>query len=266
MGTRARAGAVVSTAVDERRNLTELAAMQRELTQSVTRLIDFHVTQMNQTPDEALAGHRRPLAIDPAEREPDQIAWWELERTLETDPANGQALWQAIKDAASKEFATGTRMARTLERGPLTASPYQRAQALVLLTAFRKALQPRDALEDALVQQLASAYELHLRWQAVAVERAEDGVWEGAAGKRRELEHMSARERQRYEDLEGWLPPRVSTAEAIEQAVLLADRYQRAFIRLLKAFRDMRRLIGQVIVTEGGTLNVAEQQVNLQHG
>ena len=65
----------------------------------------------------------------------------------------------------------------------------------------------------------------------------------------------------------GWLPPRQSDAEAIEQALMVADRYRRQFLRLLQAFRDMRRTIGAVIMT-CGQLNVAEriQQVNVVGG
>jgi len=49
-----------------------------------------------------------------------------------------------------------------------------------------------------------------------------------------------------------------------EQADMAANRYQRQFLRLLRAFREMRRTIGAVIMT-GGQLNVAKriQQVNV---
>jgi len=69
---------------------------------------------------------------------------------------------------------------------------------------------------------------------------------------------MSPRERARHEEVEGWLPPRQSDAEAIEQAVMIADRYQRQFLRLLRTFQGMRRVLGTVVMT-GGQLNVAEQ-------
>ncbi len=43
----------------------------------------------------------------------------------------------------------------------------------------------------------------------------------------------------------------------------MADRYQRAFLRLMKAFRDNRRLFGALVVA-GGQVNIAEQQVNVR--
>ena len=51
--------------------------------------------------------------------------------------------------------------------------------------------------------------------------------------------------------MEGWLPPRQSDAEALEQAVMIADRYQRQVLRLLRAFRDMRRVRETVVMTVG---------------
>lgn len=63
----------------------------------------------------------------------------------------------------------------------------------------------------------------------------------------------------------GYLPPRLSQAEAIQEAALMSDRYERAFLRLVRAFRDYRRMFAALIVSDGGTLNVAEgpQQVNI---
>ena len=126
-------------------------------------------------------------------------------------------------------------------------------------------LRPRDGLEHLLVQQMAIAHELHLRWQARAVQRMDLEVWHGDSDRRRELEGMSPARRARYQQWDGWVPPRVSDAEAMDQAVLIADRYQRGFLRLLKAFRETRRVIGAVVVAEGGTLNVTggPQQVNV---
>jgi hypothetical protein len=42
----------------------------------------------------------------------------------------------------------------------------------------------------------------------------------------------------------------------------MADRFQRQFLRLMKCYRDGRRLIASMTVL-GGQVNVAEQQINL---
>jgi len=43
---------------------------------------------------------------------------------------------------------------------------------------------------------------------------------------------------------------------------MIADRYQRSFLRVLRTLRDLRCKLGP-IVQFGGQLNVAEQQINL---
>lgn len=73
---------------------------------------------------------------------------------------------------------------------------------------------------------------------------------------------MSQRERARAEADAGWLPPRLDQADAIEQAVMMADRYQRAFLRLLRALRDQRRLFDSLVVA-GGQVNIGDRQVNV---
>jgi hypothetical protein len=50
---------------------------------------------------------------------------------------------------------------------------------------------------------------------------------------------------------------------AVDRAAQMADRCERQFLRLLRAHRDQRRLLGSVVVAAGGQLNVAEQQVNV---
>ncbi len=58
-----------------------------------------------------------------------------------------------------------------------------------------------------------------------------------------------------------WQPPRVSDVEAVDRAALMADRFQRQFLRLMRAYRDQRRLLGPVVVAAGGQLNLGHQQL-----
>jgi hypothetical protein len=46
----------------------------------------------------------------------------------------------------------------------------------------------------------------------------------------------------------------------------MADRYERAFLRLVRAFRDYRRHYASIIVAGAGQVNIADQQVNLSAG
>ena len=245
----------------DERAIGELAASRRELVASVTGLIDSYVRHWQETPAAASERARQPLPFDPAAQGTDQVGWSALANLLEHDAERGQALWQWLKEEAHKELTAGIRTSRSLER-PGTSRPYERAQFIAALQGLRQALRPHDPLEELLLQQMASAYDLHLRWQTILVQRMETEAWQGERDKRRALENMSPAQRERYAAVEGWLPPRSSEAAAIEQAMMLADRYQRAFLRLMKAFRDNRRLFSTLVV-EGGQVNIAEQQVNV---
>jgi len=59
---------------------------------------------------------------------------------------------------------------------------------------------------------------------------------------------------------DGFEPPRLSEAEAVDRAVAMQDRFQRQFLRLMKCYRDGRRLALSMTVT-GGQVNVAQQQI-----
>jgi hypothetical protein len=67
----------------------------------------------------------------------------------------------------------------------------------------------------------------------------------------------------RYKEEGRWAPPRQSDADALDQAAAMMDRYNRIFLRTLRALCDMRRHGGPVIVQKGGQMNVAQQQVNV---
>ena len=70
----------------------------------------------------------------------------------------------------------------------------------------------------------------------------------------------------RYREEGKWGPPRQTDADALEQSAAMMDRYNRIFLRTLRALCDMRRLCRPVIVQNGGQMNLAEKQVNLNLG
>lgn len=80
-------------------------------------------------------------------------------------------------------------------------------------------------------------------------------------GRHSQLASIEAHQEDRsIEEVGGWLPPRVSDAAAIEQAAVMADRFQRMFLKTLKAFHDGRKLLTSMTV-HGGQVNLANQQI-----
>ena len=57
-----------------------------------------------------------------------------------------------------------------------------------------------------------------------------------------------------------WQPPRLADAEAVDRAASMADRFERQFLRLMRCYRDGRKLSASMTVL-GGQVNVAEQQI-----
>ena len=177
--------------------------------------------------------------------EPEDLDWHQLAAEWARDGAAGDALWARVKAAAREELAIGKAGAEAVEG--YHATPMERAAYLAVRAALAGGLEPRNGLEWLLVDGMAEAWTMHLRWltkhakteslDAIRVER--DGRERG-----------------------GWEPPRLGEAAAVDRAALMADRFQRQFLRLLKAFRDQRRLFSALIVA-GGQVNIGHQQVNV---
>jgi hypothetical protein len=56
----------------------------------------------------------------------------------------------------------------------------------------------------------------------------------------------------------------ILNVEAIQKAALMADRFERAFLRLVREFRNRRRVFASLVVA-GGQVNITDgpQQVNV---
>jgi hypothetical protein len=234
--------------------VTELAVAKRDMVEAISRNIADLVAAYEGSSEplsvaEASTRLRQPAPPQSGPTEPDQVSWHELGNLIEHEPARAVTVYEEIKAAARAELQTGTRVARTLEG--VGSIPYARAQFLAILDALRISYEPQNPAEVLLVQEMAACLEQHLRWQKCVTERTDQEAF------------MAVRER--YELEHGYMPPRVSDIEAVDQAVLNADRYLRMFLRLGRTLRDMRRVLGTVIV-QGGQLNLAERQTVIQSG
>src|SRR5215213_5871614 len=267
-------------AVPEERS--DLAAHEPELRVALTRFIDHHLHELNAalgeidarvsttaplgpnaTYDELRTSYRLladnirfsvrvlkqaltdPVSLDP-ERPVGQVSWFDLTTAVERDEAAGRALWERVKAYAREELASGRRAADAVEQ--LHRDPLDRARFLALRAALADGLQPRSGMEWLLIDQMAQALTLQLHWLSTHV------ITEGldAEGLRRDTETYGQ-----------WQPPRLGHVEAVDRAAQMADRFQRQFLRLMKCYRDGRRL-GLSMTVLGGQVNVAQQQINVQ--
>lgn len=171
-----------------------------------------------------------------------EVSWMSLNSLLDSDPQLATAIWQRIKRDAAGHVAQGSMIAETLGHD----TPWGRAQFFAVLQGFEDEWQPRGGVERALLGTLAHAFCVSLYWSGQVQQR---GTVPPTVRKR-----------------EGWEPPTVSEAEAIDQAAGLADRFNRIMIRTLRALRDLRRYTGPVTINGATQVNIGGQQVNTTGG
>jgi hypothetical protein len=167
------------------------------------------------------------------------VSWYDITDEMTRDRDAGLALWGKVKQAATNELAVGKRGAETVE--PYHHSPWQRAQYLAIRAALADGLHPRNGMEHLLIDGMAQAWTMHLHW----------------LGKHAKTESLDAYRVEQDARRRGeWQPPRLSDVEAVDRAALMADRFLRQFLRLMKTYRDGRKLFASVTM-RGGQLNIA---------
>ena len=151
-----------------------------------------------------------------------------------------------MKAAAYDDLMSGHRAAKVMELAG-TSGAWERAQFFAIRSAFMEQWQPRNGGERLLVDMLAQAYASWLQW----LESAQVHTQAEAASQRHQLNTTGQHEL-----------PRLSRAEAIEQAVAMADRFNRLFLRTMRQLRDLRRYVPPVVINNPTQVNIANQQVN----
>lgn len=236
------------TPVNERAEMTtvdqaEMAVISAELRKATEAYITWVVTEMGErSPEELrrLVMTRHPhLATTPSP----SISWANVSAEWRHDAQAGQALWKRIKTDARTQLQSGKTAGDAI--AGTFPGPWDFAQFLALREALCDGLQPRNSYELLLIDTMAQAQSMAGFWIARHMQLASIEA------------HAEDRSREEYG---GWLPPRVSDAAAIEQAAVMADRFQRMFLKTLKALHDGRKLLTSMTV-RGGQVNMADQQI-----
>ena len=180
---------------------------------------------------------------------PDQVSWHYLDHLAQRDPQLALERWEEVKAAALQELRTGHRAAKVIE--PSGSECWSRAQFIAICNELAQEWQPRNGIERQLIDIMAQAQTSYFYWLGTLTARAT---------------LRTVRDRQREEEEGRWSPPRVTDAEALEQTAAMVDRFNRIFLRTLRALRDLRRYARPVIVQNAGQVNVGGQQVNVAAG
>jgi hypothetical protein len=225
----------------------EVGSLVREMGRAHGEMLRFRVEHYKETYESADNTLRRTdeERLDSALRTvPSHLSWFDLSTISEHSPELALGAWQRVKDEAADELASGHRAATALEAH---SGPWDRAQFLAIREGFVEEWQPRGLVELALIDQMATAHAQYLFW----LERLnQEGVT-------RALRPANAERRKpMYE------PPRITSAQAVEEAAAMADRFQRLFVRAVRTLRDLRRYAPTVVVQNAGQVNVGAVQTN----
>ena len=170
----------------------------------------------------------------------DAITWVSMEGILSYSPELFWRKWEEVKQEAAYELRIGHTAAVASQPED---TPWNRAQFVALRNDFAQEWNPRGGIEWNLIDQMAQAYTMVLYWQKILLR------WMSLDGR---CDKENAWEKQ---------TPRLSTFEAVNRAADMIDKFQRMFLRTLRALQNMRRV--PVIVQNAGQVNVGQQQVNV---
>ncbi len=170
---------------------------------------------------------------------PADFSWHDVTAEWRRDEAAGRALMDRIKGTARDELAAGRTAAAAIEG--FHPRPMERAEYLAVAAELADGLKPANGTERLLIDGMTQALVLHRRW-----------LHKMAFSDSMETYNLEKDARTRGE----WLPPRIGETEYVDRAAAMADRFLRAFLRLLKAYRDQRRVLGTLVVA-GGQVNIA---------
>jgi hypothetical protein len=172
---------------------------------------------------------------------PADFSWHDLSEAWAHDDAAGRALWERIKQTACDELQEGKAGAFAIEG--YNERPMARAEYLAVWLALAEGLRPTNGAERLLIDGMAQALMMQRHWLQRMVQTESLDTIRRGGGRR-----------------DGYEPPRLSEADAVDRAVAMQDRFQRQFLRLMKCYRDGRKLIASMTVL-GAQVNIAGQQV-----
>lgn len=222
--------------------LDELRVLAAQMAASYNRQVEFYEREYKLTRPEAV---RRATESTEAYREhlrqmpTDQMGWHTLSELQRESPDLALAAWESIKQEARERLASGHYLLDQTE-----PSPQDRAQFLAIREAFTQQWQPQNAGEQLLVDTLAELFQQWLWWQNILNFRARFEL---------EMERDDSRKRGKL---------RATSVNVETHAAEMVDRFNRLFLRTLRALRDVRRYGASVTIQNAGQVNIGAQQVN----
>jgi len=174
---------------------------------------------------------------------PEDLSWNAIGQFENEHPGSFEMIWERVKQYARDELESGQRAASVAvgDQRPIT-----RARFLVLREKYIREWEPRNVLESQLIDSICQIQTIREYWMTLATERVAveceiERYWVEQSGKRSER--------------------RIDGTQSARDAREEAERWDRVFVRSVRALRDLRRYTTAVIVNnQGGQVNVAADQ------
>jgi hypothetical protein len=193
-------------------------------------------------------GHYWVDSVDDAlSMSPEDLSWSAIGQFEDENPGSFDVIWERVKQYARDELESGQRAASVAVGNQ---RPITRARFLVLREKYIREWEPRNVLESQMIDAICQAKTIRDYWMTLATERVAvecevERYWVEISGKRTER--------------------RIDGSESAREAREEAERWDRVFIRSVRALRDLRRYTQPVIVNNPQQVNIAAeggQQVN----
>jgi hypothetical protein len=182
---------------------------------------------------------------------PEKLDWYHLQALEEAEPGAGYARWEEMKAKAREWYGKGVFLANaTLAED---CPDWSRAKFCALYEALHEAWDAKNPIEAALIDIMVTAFANYLYWlgRASRMREYEDPEWQPGR-------HVTKRERWKKPE-----PAKLLYSEDTDRATEHADKWNRIFLRNLRALRDLRRY-APVIIQNAEQVNLAGQQVNVK--
>jgi hypothetical protein len=225
----------------------EVKAVSALLAQDFRGSVESFTTQLGWPAAQAIgeAAEPPPCLAEQARRvAPEQLSEFELRALLVRDPEAALTKWQACVEAAREHLRSGGHAWEAV--APLRQSLWGLAEFTALRQDLIATFQPRNALEQTLIDDLIQIQSMIEMWYRELVNR-------------QDVSNLSGRR-------EPGQVPRVDDVEAIDQALRVIRQLTDVKLRTLNALQRMRAARGgpsPVVVREARQVNVGGQQINI---
>jgi hypothetical protein len=221
-------GAVVKREADPMAN--EIQPLASQLAAAYRKRVSRYKCGLELSNSEAVAKAEEPSSLSRLWRVEDfpaeQVTWEALEELNRHSPERALQRWQEIKEAALEELRSGHAAGGVLQGDD--PHPLRLARFLAIREELTEGLRPQNGVERQLIDTMAQALGGMFFWQEQLYANAAAVLYEPA------------------------------------EPAAMVDRFNKMFLRTLRALQDLRKAPLAVVVQNAGQVNVGRQQVNVK--